>query len=198
MLVIRSAGFFTTVQDAGRTGYQRYGMPVAGAMDLRSLALANILAKNAPGEAALEVTMLGPEIEFEEDTVIAVTGADLSPRLDGAPLQMYRALPVRRGVRLSFGAQKTAAARISRLRAGWTSPWSWAAAQRVSRRKSAGWRAESSRTATGLAIAIQARCQRIWQAAGARPRIFPRRAKHCVCSWARRTTTLPKRASRHF
>lgn len=106
-LVFCSGGFLTTVQDAGRIGYQQYGVPAAGAVDPRSLALANILVGNAPGEAALEVTLLGPEIEFEEDCILAVTGADLGALHNGAPLQMYCVLKISRGDRLSFEMPKS-------------------------------------------------------------------------------------------
>jgi antagonist of KipI len=69
-------GLLTTVQDYGRHGFQRVGLCPGGAMDPVSLALANALVGNAPGEAALEITVIGPEIEFEEDTLVALCGAE--------------------------------------------------------------------------------------------------------------------------
>jgi antagonist of KipI len=69
-------GLLTTVQDHGRHGFQRVGLCPGGAMDPVSLALANALVGNAPGEAALEITVIGPEIEFEEDTLVALCGAE--------------------------------------------------------------------------------------------------------------------------
>ena len=68
-------GFLTTVQDLGRTGYQRFGMPVGGAMDPIALCLANRLVGNADGAAALEITVKGPEVLFVSDAIVALTGA---------------------------------------------------------------------------------------------------------------------------
>ena len=69
-------GLLTTVQDHGRHGFQRVGLCPGGAMDPVALALANALVGNPPGEAALEITVIGPEIEFEQDTLVAVCGAE--------------------------------------------------------------------------------------------------------------------------
>jgi antagonist of KipI len=101
-IIIQSAGLLTTVQDRGRYGYQRYGMPVAGAMDNFSLELANLLAGNSPGTACLEATITGPEIFFTDDTVIAVTGADMQPAVNGKSIPVNSAVPVRQGDRLDF------------------------------------------------------------------------------------------------
>ena len=81
----------TTVQDLGRSGFQRYGMPVCGAMDPFALALGNILVGNPRDEAALEATLLGPTIRFETDELFAVTGGDLGPTLNGASIESNRA-----------------------------------------------------------------------------------------------------------
>ncbi len=95
-------GFYTTVQDLGRYGFQRYGVPVSGAMDVYSLRLANILLGNDESSAALEITLIGPKLEFLEDTVVALAGANLSPRLNGRPAPMWRAFRVPRGSLLTF------------------------------------------------------------------------------------------------
>lgn len=105
-LYIQHGGAFSTVQDMGRFGYRRYGVPVSGAMDKRSAFLANLLAGNDPGAALIEVTLLGPVIQFEEDVPFSITGADLSPTLNGAPLEMYAGLCGRRGDVLRFGEVK--------------------------------------------------------------------------------------------
>ncbi len=91
MIVFRKKGLLTTVQDLGRVGYQRYGMPVCGTMDPLALALANILVGNPRDEAALEATILGPTIEFEEAEVFAITGGDFAPTLNGAPIETNKA-----------------------------------------------------------------------------------------------------------
>ena len=99
---VTDAGLFTTVQDLGRYRYQRYGVPVSGVMDPFALRAANILVGNQEGDAGLEITMLGPRLEFLADTVIAVTGADLGPRLDDQPQAMWQAITIHSGGTLSF------------------------------------------------------------------------------------------------
>ena len=95
-------GFYTTVQDLGRYGFQRYGVPVSGAMDPYALRLANILLGNEEDAAAMEMTLVGPKLEFLEDTTIALSGANLAPRLNGRPAPMWRAFRVQRGSLLTF------------------------------------------------------------------------------------------------
>ncbi|MDO4357309.1 MAG: biotin-dependent carboxyltransferase family protein [Clostridia bacterium] len=104
---ILSPGFHTTVQDLGRTGFQQYGVPVAGAVDPRSLRLANLLAGNEESAAALEATLLPPEIEFTGEGVFAVTGGDFSPTLNGIPLPAYRAVRARTGDVLRMEAARS-------------------------------------------------------------------------------------------
>ncbi len=105
-LIIHKPGLYTTVQDNGRYGYQRFGMPVAGVMDPYAYHLANQLVGNTNGEACLETTLLGPEIEFTASCVIALTGADMSPCLNGEPVQRYAVLTITAGDRLTCSAAK--------------------------------------------------------------------------------------------
>ncbi len=100
-------GLLTTVQDLGRIGHQREGMVVAGAMDPISLQMANILVGNPRDTASLEITLLGPKLEFTIDTVIAITGADLQPRIDGQPVPTWCGLAVKKGNILEFGGIKS-------------------------------------------------------------------------------------------
>jgi antagonist of KipI len=93
----------TTVQDCGRWGFQDRGVPVCGAMDTYSHKRANWLVGNDSGDATLEVTLMGPEIEFEEQTVVAVTGGDFALSLDGNPISANRSIVAPRGARLQFG-----------------------------------------------------------------------------------------------
>lgn len=95
-------GMLTTVQDLGRPGHQREGVPVGGAMDTVSARIANLAVGNAPGDATLEVTLLGPTLELEGDVVLAVAGAELGARLDGEPLLPGRSVRGRPGSRLTF------------------------------------------------------------------------------------------------
>lgn len=100
---ILEPGLLTTVQDRGRFGYQRYGVPVSGAMDEFALRMANLMAGNDQDAAALEVTVQGPRIEFLTPTWIAVTGADISPEIDGRPLPMWESVEIEAGNVLAFG-----------------------------------------------------------------------------------------------
>ncbi len=99
-------GLLTTVQDLGRPGYQHLGVGVGGAMDAPTLRVANLLVGNEEGAAGLEITLLGPVIRFEADSFVALTGADLSPTLNGQPAPMRRPVAVRAGTVLAFGAAR--------------------------------------------------------------------------------------------
>lgn len=105
-ITVLNPGLLTTVQDLGRVGYQQFGVSVSGVMDPRAAAIGNILVGNPQGEAVLECTLMGPQLKFETDEVIAITGGDLSPTLDGQPVPTYAALAVKAGQTLRFGAPK--------------------------------------------------------------------------------------------
>lgn len=105
-ITVLNPGLLTTVQDQGRIGYQQFGVSVSGVMDPRSAALANILAGNDQGEAVLECTMMGPQLQFDKANVIAVTGGDLGPTLDGKAVPGYQAVAVKAGQVLKFTAPK--------------------------------------------------------------------------------------------
>ncbi|WP_144378831.1 biotin-dependent carboxyltransferase family protein [Mesorhizobium amorphae] len=96
-------GLATTVQDLGRPGYFHLGIPIGGAMDRMALRAANLLVGNDEGAACLEAVFMGPELEFGEDAIIAVTGADMPIRIDGVEQPSWTALKVRAGGKLSFG-----------------------------------------------------------------------------------------------
>src|SRR5437763_16910557 len=100
--VIRS-GMLTTVQDRGRWGPQARGVPVAGPMDPFSHRLANALVGNDPMAATLEVTLLGPELEFEDERLIAVTGAEFDVVVDSKSTPRGRPFVAAAGSRLRFG-----------------------------------------------------------------------------------------------
>jgi len=103
---IENPGVLTTVQDEGRYGYEQFGMSPAGPMDLKAFRTANLLVGNPMDESALEATVLGPTLRFERDNVIAVTGADMGPTLNGQPCPMYQAVAVKAGDQLRLGATK--------------------------------------------------------------------------------------------
>ncbi len=103
---VLDGGLLTTVQDLGRFGYQRYGVPVSGAMDQFALQAANLLVGNREAAAGLEITLLGPRLRFLAPLAIAVTGADLDASIEGQPCPPWAAVPVRPGSVLSFGSPK--------------------------------------------------------------------------------------------
>ncbi|TCO71493.1 5-oxoprolinase subunit C family protein [Marinisporobacter balticus] len=104
---ILNHGLLTLVQDGGRYGYQQFGVPVSGVMDSFAHRIANILVGNDENEAVLEMTIVGPHIEFENDCVIAITGGDLLPIVNEAPIPMWESIYIKEGDRLSFRYMKS-------------------------------------------------------------------------------------------
>lgn len=102
MLEVIHPGPFTTIQDLGRVGFQRYGVSVTGAMDPQASALANLVVGNEPQDAVLEITLTGAKFQFHQPTKIAVTGADMLVQLDGVELKRGCAIPVSGGQVLHF------------------------------------------------------------------------------------------------
>ena len=109
-LIVHKPGMLTTVQDLGRWGHQDSGVPVAGPMDEYSFRLANRLVGNPDTAAALEVTLMGPEVEFDGAATFAVAGASFPLTLDGTPVASHQAMTAAGGSRLTFGV-RTAGAR---------------------------------------------------------------------------------------
>ena len=110
-LRIAKPGLLTTVQDTGRWGLQHLGVVPCGAMDRVALALANALVGNRPGEAALEITLLGPQIEFADDSLVALCGAEFDASVGEAGLPRDRPvfLPAGSGLTLRRAARGTRA-----------------------------------------------------------------------------------------
>ena len=103
-------GLSTTVQDQGRIGYYDVGIPPSGALDQYSLLAANLLVGNADDAAGLECVYQGPQLRFTAPTVVAVTGAEMVPRINGEERPQWEAFPVAEGDVLDF-AYLTAGAR---------------------------------------------------------------------------------------
>lgn len=95
-------GLLTTIQDLGRPGYFHLGIPVSGAMDRLAVRAANLLVGNDQGAAALETVFMGPQLEFERDAVVAVTGAELPPLVDGDEKETWTSFKIQAGQVLSF------------------------------------------------------------------------------------------------
>ena len=102
-------GLFTTVQDCGRWGFQRLGVPVSGALDAAAHARANALVGNHPRAASLEVTIQGPELRFDTRTDIAIAGGDLEATLDGSDCPLNEPIRCGAGATLRFGTRRRGA-----------------------------------------------------------------------------------------
>ena len=100
-------GILTTVQDLGRFGFSRIGVPPSGALDPFSLRVANLLTGNEEGEACLETTVMGLKLKALREVVIAITGGDLSPLLNGEPLEMWRSHLLVEGDIIAFKRVRT-------------------------------------------------------------------------------------------
>lgn len=121
-LTVVKPGMLTTVQDLGRPGYQGVGVPVSGPMDSYSHRLANQLLGNDPSAAALEITLLGPELRADGDVTCALTGADITVTVDGRPAPMNEPFTVRSGAVLRWGARGSGTRMTLAVRGGFDLP----------------------------------------------------------------------------
>lgn len=102
MIKVLKPGLETTVQDRGRLGLYEIGMPPSGAMDQYSFTIANHLVGNAENSAVLEITYMGPTLEFQQDAMIAITGGEIQPKINDNMVPLYTTLAVKAGDILSF------------------------------------------------------------------------------------------------
>ncbi len=103
MLKVINGGIETVVEDwPGRLGYLGKGMAASGALDNVGLGFANLLVGNPPGEAGLEIAGGYFEAQFTEDTVVAISGTDMNPTLNGEPVPMWESFGVKPGDILKF------------------------------------------------------------------------------------------------
>jgi len=114
---ILAPGFLTTVQDLGRYGQAHLGISASGAADPLALRAGNLLVGNAENAAALEMTLVGGEFEFEADSMIALTGSDF-----GADLPLWSPIPVKAGQVLRLGGTRTGARAYLCIRGGIDAP----------------------------------------------------------------------------
>ncbi len=107
MIKVLKPGLLSTIQDLGRYGYQKHGVIVSGSMDPLAHKIANLLVGNDETEASLEVTLMGPALEFKETSLISICGGDLSPTIDGEAVPVWRSLLIKEGSVLRFGPCKS-------------------------------------------------------------------------------------------
>ena len=97
MVKVIKKGLETSVQDyPGRIGTLNLGFPSSGPMDSWSFRLANVLVENEPGAAALECQFMGPTLKFDSNRTIAITGADMSPKIDGTPVPLWESIEIKK------------------------------------------------------------------------------------------------------
>ena len=101
-ITVQAPGLSTTVQDKGREGYYHVGIPPSGALDQYSFLAANLLVGNPEDAAVLECTYLGPRLLFGAPTSVAVTGAQMTPRVNGDEQPMWATFEVGEGDVLDF------------------------------------------------------------------------------------------------
>jgi antagonist of KipI len=106
-LLVQEPGPLTTVQDIGRFGHLRVGIPTSGPMDRDAFVLGNRLVGNPDGAAGLECTLVGPRLELTDDRLVAVTGADVAPTLNGAAMPAWQAVPAKAGDVLRLGPARS-------------------------------------------------------------------------------------------
>jgi len=115
-------GLFTTVQDMGRYGYLKYGVPFSGAMDTFSLVAANLLVRNNPNDACLEITLIGPELQALTRMQIAITGGSISPKINGQNVPMWQTLEVQEDDVVSFEKMESGCRAYLSIRGGINTP----------------------------------------------------------------------------
>jgi KipI family sensor histidine kinase inhibitor len=122
VLRLLSPGLFTSVQGAPRHGLGSSGIPAGGAMDLASLAMANALVGNTPGTPALEVTVVGPDLQALSPCVVALAGADIEAELNGRSVSVGEAIALASGDRLRLGRARGGARSYLAVRGGLEAP----------------------------------------------------------------------------
>ncbi|HSI69873.1 MAG TPA: biotin-dependent carboxyltransferase family protein [Gillisia sp.] len=99
-------GLYSTIQDRGRFGFKKFGVPGSGAMDSYAATIANLLLQNNPDGAVLEITQMGPKLKFSSAVKIVITGANLSPRVNNSEIKNNKIYLMAAGDVLSFGKRE--------------------------------------------------------------------------------------------
>jgi biotin-dependent carboxylase-like uncharacterized protein len=119
---VLNPGVYTTLQDLGRPGYMKYGIPASGVADRFSAQVANLLVGNKPEAAVLETTLFRLDLLALENFAIAVTGGDLSPEANRTPFPMWQAVSIQKGDRISFRGRKQGFRAFLAVRGGFSGP----------------------------------------------------------------------------
>ncbi len=115
-------GIHTTLQDLGRPGFMKYGIPASGAADRFSARVANWLVGNPASAALLEITLFRLQLLALKDLVIAITGGDLSPRVNGKSVAMWQSISIPKGDSILFRARRNGLRAYLAVRGGFAGP----------------------------------------------------------------------------
>src|SRR5215472_4034204 len=102
-LIIKRAGFLTSVQDLGRTGFRQFGVSTSGALDSFALRVANLLVGNDEGAAGLEITLGGLQLRFQDERIVAWCGGEFEVQIGSRVLPAGHVAHLQRGDELEFG-----------------------------------------------------------------------------------------------
>lgn len=106
MIKVLHPGFYSTIQDSGRIGFQQYGVPYSGVMDIYSAALANHTLGNKESASVIEMTMTGATLQFYCDTYICISGADMVAKINDTNIMLNKSIKIISGDKLTFGKLK--------------------------------------------------------------------------------------------
>ncbi|HYJ37104.1 MAG TPA: biotin-dependent carboxyltransferase family protein [Chitinophagaceae bacterium] len=136
--ILRS-GVLDTIQDVGRYGYSNYGINISGPMDPYAMKVANLLVSNPVEKAVIEIHFPGPQVLFEQNALISLTGADFAPTINGEPVPMWKPLVVRRKSVLLFSHLEDGARCYLAVHGGFCVPKWLESSSTNLKAKSGGW-----------------------------------------------------------
>lgn len=114
-------GLFSSIQDLGRFGYMKFGVPMSGAMDRYGATIGNIILQNPPDSSVLEITQMGPKLKISGDTTIVVSGAMLSPMINGQSIKNNIECRIKGGDIVSFGRRQCGCRAYLAIKGGFSS-----------------------------------------------------------------------------
>lgn len=106
MIQVLHSGIYSSIQDRGRIGFSKFGVPQSGAMDMYSYQFGNSLLRNPTSSASIEITFGLAKFSFLKDAVICLTGANFSPKINNKLVDMNTVVEVKKGSVLFFGERK--------------------------------------------------------------------------------------------
>ena len=197
-ITVENGGILTTVQDEGRFGNQAFGVSTSGAMDPRAFHIANLLVGNKKTEGALEMTFIGPTLTFTSDNIIAVTGGDLTPMLDGRPFPMYKAVLVKKGQKLMFAGARNGSRGYIAFAGGLDIPLVMGSKSTLLRNHIGGVEGRKLEKVTPSSLQHRRQSFRIWNFVRFRRKFILLMRWFSVWFWDPRRMSLQKRASASF